>query len=155
MFFSVLSGTSPSAFDILLKSLLGLHWPEFLDWRPWDALEVGTLFFADFGFVLFLWHRVGNGGSWYRMVFPQGLGSQCSNRSSGSAGGCDLTPDFGGIILWGWAYLIFWYILEFWAYIGVLSMFWGHLVSSLVGTAVVVAGILCLWLWRLGAPWPV
>ena len=46
------------------------------------------------------------------------------------------------------------YIFGFGAYLGILIIFWGHLVSSLVGTAVVVAGILCLWLWRLGAPWP-
>ena len=118
----------------------------------WRVLVLG----CSFGIVSAMLHPHQCSGSWYPMVFPQGLGSQRSNRSSGSAGGCELTltPDFGGILLWGWAsfdILVHFGILSIYQ---VLSIFWGHLVSSLVGTAVVGAGILCLWLWRLGAPWP-
>ena len=53
------------------------------------------------------------------MVFPQGLRSQCSNRSSGSAGGCELnlTPDFGGIIFWSWA------SFDILVHFGILSIF--------------------------------
>ena len=63
------------------------------------------------------------------MVFPQGLGSQCSNRSSGSAGGCELTltPDFGGIILWGWAYF------DILVHFGILSIYRGF--EHVLGTS--------------------
>ena len=63
------------------------------------------------------------------MVFPQGLGSQGSNRSSGRAGGCELTlaPDFGGSVLWGWAYF------DILVHFGILSIYRGF--EHILGTS--------------------